>query len=49
MILYSNIDDEKVVEKGNGTQVKFSDMDPILLKNLYNYVLKKIELSVDII
>lgn len=49
IILYSNIDDDKVVEKGSGTQIKFSDIDPILLKNIYNFIYKKIELSTDII
>ena len=49
IILYSNIDDDKIVEKGSGTQIKFSDIDPILLKNIYNYIYKKIELSTDII
>lgn len=49
IILYSNIDDDKVVEKGSGTQIKFSDIDPILLKNIYNFIYKKIELSADII
>lgn len=49
IILYSNIDDDKVVEKGSGTQIKFSDIDPILLRNIYNFIYKKIELSTDII
>lgn len=49
MILYSNIDDEKIVEKGNGTQIKFSDIDSILLKNIYNFIYMKLELSSDII
>lgn len=49
IILYSNIDDDKVVEKGSGTQIKFSDIDAILLKNIYNYIHRKIELSSDII
>lgn len=49
IILYSSIEDEKIVEKGSGTQIKFSDIDPILLKNVYNYIYKKIELSSDII
>ena len=49
IILYSNIDDDKVVEKGSGTQIKFSDIDSILLKNVYNYIYKKIELSSDIL
>lgn len=49
IILYSNIEDDKVVEKGSGTQIKFSDIDANLLKNIYNYIYKKIELSSDII
>ena len=49
IIRNSNIDDEKIVEKGSGTQIKFSDIDPVLLKIVYNYIYKKIELSSDII
>lgn len=49
IIRNSNIDDDKIVEKGSGTQIKFSDIDPVLLKIIYNYIYKKIELSSDII
>lgn len=49
MILYSNIDDEKIVEKGSGCSIKFADLDQSLIKNIYNFIYKKIELSTDLI
>lgn len=49
IILYSNIDEDKIVEKGNGTQIKFLDLDPALIKNIYNYIYKKIQLSFNIV
>lgn len=49
MILYSNIDDEKIVEKGNGCSIKFSDMDSTLIKNIYNFIYKKLELPSDLL
>lgn len=49
IILYSAIAEDKIVEKGSGTQVKYSDLDISLLKNIYNFISKKIELSTDII
>jgi len=42
MIIYS-MESGKILEKGNGTQVKFADIDLPLLKNIYNYVYKKLE------
>lgn len=49
MILYSNIDQSKIKEKGNGTQIKFSELSPDLIKNIYNFVYNKVENSTDII
>lgn len=49
MILYSSIEDSKVVEKGNGTQVKFSDIPNELLLSIYNFVHNKVENAEDII
>lgn len=51
IIIYSNIEEEKIVEKGNGTQIKFSDLagNNLLLKNIYNFIYNKIELKQDII
>ncbi len=43
MIIYSSIDPEKIIEKGNGTQVKISDINDTLLKNIYNYIHNKFE------
>lgn len=48
-ILNSNISDDKIVEKGNGTQIKFSDMEISLLKYIYNLINKNLESSADII
>ena len=47
MIIYA-IDDEKIIEKGNGSQIKYSDIDDKLLKNIYNFVYNKIENTIDI-
>ena len=47
MITYS-VDDEKIAEKGNGTQIKFDDINQVLLLNIYNFVYNKIENSKDI-
>lgn len=43
MIMYANIDSDKIIEKGNGTQIKFADISDILLKNIYNYIHNKFE------
>ncbi len=43
MIMYANIDSDKIIEKGNGTQIKFADISDILLKNIYNYINNKYE------
>lgn len=43
MIMYANIDSDKIIEKGNGTQIKFADISDILLKNIYNYIYNKFE------
>lgn len=45
MIIGADIDDDKIVEKGNGTQIKFSDINVDLLKNIYNFVYNKLELN----
>ncbi len=47
MLTYG-VDDEKIAEKGNGTQIKFDDIDDTLLTNVYNFVYNKIENSKDI-
>jgi hypothetical protein len=43
MIIYSNIDSSKIVEKGGGTQIKFSDLSDTILENIYNYIYNKYE------
>lgn len=43
MIIYSNTDYDKIVDKGNGSQVKFADIDPLLIKSIYNFIYKKME------
>ncbi len=45
MIIGSDIDSEKIVEKGNGTQIKFMDINAGLLQNIYNYIYNKLESS----
>ncbi len=49
MIIGSEIDDDKIVEKGNGTQIKFSDMSPELLQSIYNFIYNKLECPTNII
>ncbi len=49
IIIGSDIEDEKIVEKGNGTQVRYVDIDGLLLKKIYNYMFNKLELSHDVI
>ncbi len=43
MILCSDIDPTKIVEKGSGTQIKYENIEIELLKNIYNYIYNKIE------
>lgn len=43
IILGSDIQDSKISEKGNGTQIKFSDIPPPLLQIIYNFIHSKIE------
>ncbi len=43
MIMYSDIDDEKIFEKGNGTGVHFTYLNDALLENIYNFIYTKIE------
>jgi hypothetical protein len=47
MLIY-DVDDKKIKEKGNGTQIKFDDINNNLLINVYNYLYNKIENSKDI-
>lgn len=49
IILGSDMDEDKIVEKGNGTQIKFSDIDPVLLQNIYNFIYNKLENDSNII
>ena len=43
MIMYSQISSSKIIEKGGGTQIKMSDINDSLLKNIYNYIYNKFE------
>ena len=49
MIKYSDILDDKIVEKGNGSQVKYSDIDNNLLKSIYNFIQNKRNMKTDFI
>jgi hypothetical protein len=42
-MIINDIDDEKIVEKGNGTQIKFADISHDVLMKIYNNILKKTE------
>jgi hypothetical protein len=48
MIIGGMEDMNKIVEKGNGTQIKFADMSPELIKSIYNYVHNKVENKADL-
>lgn len=48
ILLCSNIDQKKILEKGSGTQIKFVDIEPSLLKVIYNNIYMKIEKSADL-
>ncbi len=43
IIIGSDIEPDKIVEKGNGTQIKYSDIDKNLLKKIYNFIYNKLE------
>jgi hypothetical protein len=43
IILGSEIELKKIVEKGNGTQIKFGDLSPEIIKTIYNYIYNKLE------
>jgi hypothetical protein len=43
ILLCSNIEQNKILEKGSGTQIKFADIDSNLLKIIYNNIYNKIE------
>jgi hypothetical protein len=47
MIIYSSIEDEKIVEKGSGTQLKFADIEYNLLVSIYNFIYNKLTISTD--
>jgi hypothetical protein len=49
MIIGSEIEDDKIVEKGNGTQIKFVDIDMQLLQNIYNFLYNKLENTANVI
>ena len=42
-MLINDIDDEKIVEKGNGSQIKFADISQETLLKIYNNIVKKSE------
>ena len=50
ILLYAFIDDdEKIIEKGSGTQIKYDNIDSVLLKNIYNFIRNKIEMTTEFI
>ena len=42
-ILNSSIDEKKIQEKGNGTQVKFRDLTPEIIEEIYNFIIQKVQ------
>ncbi len=43
IIIGADIDSNRIVEKGNGTQIRFADMDSQLIYTIYNYIYNKLE------
>jgi hypothetical protein len=41
ILIKSGVDDHKIHSKGNGTQVKFKDIPPNVITELYEYVKEK--------
>jgi hypothetical protein len=48
ILMCSNIDQKLILEKGSGTQIKFADIDPSLLKLIYNNIYNKLEKISDV-
>ena len=44
-ILSSNILNEKIIEKGNGTQIRYDDLNDSLILYIYNYIKNVLESS----
>lgn len=42
ILLSSQSTEDKLLEKGGGTQIKFSEIPDELLNNIYNYILHKV-------
>jgi len=40
-IMQSSIEDEKIHEKGSGTEIRYSDMSSELIEKIYNFILAK--------
>ena len=38
ILLNSTIDEKKIQEKGGGTQIKYKDIPPEIINNIYEYV-----------
>ncbi len=49
MIIGSDLSSEKIIEKNNGTQIKYADLEPQLLYKIYKYIYNKLESNVSII
>jgi len=44
-IVMETIDHDKIMEKGNGTYIKFKDLDNTLICNIYAYIYNKIQIN----
>lgn len=43
ILLHSDIDDQKISEKGGGTQIKYKDIPQGVVESIYNFIKQKIE------
>jgi hypothetical protein len=43
IIICSSIPDKQIIEKGSGTQIKFSSINDTILNTIYNFIYNKLE------
>lgn len=47
IIMYSTTEHIKVIEKGNGSQILFTDIPDTIIDKIYKYIYNKLESSSD--
>ncbi len=46
IIINSQIEDKKIQTKGNGTQIRFKDLDNSTITVIYNYIHSKLQMKI---